>query len=88
MQVFIAYPATLKYSDSKGKVITVRNEELKKMERWKSKNAISRLSAGELQSPSVASSRFLEPRTAKLVNSSEEVNCFYVLFRVVIVILL
>ena len=37
---------------------------------------------------SVASSRFLEPRTAKLVNSFEEVNCFYVLFRVVIVILL
>ena len=32
MQVFIAYPATLKYSDSKGKVIAVRNEELKKME--------------------------------------------------------
>ena len=31
-RVFIAYPATLKYSDSKGKVITVRNEELKKME--------------------------------------------------------
>ena len=30
--VFIAYPATLKFSDSKGKVITVRNEELKKME--------------------------------------------------------
>ena len=30
--VFIANPATLKYSDSKGKVTTVRNEELKKME--------------------------------------------------------
>ena len=44
-RVFIAYPARLKYSDSKGKVITVRNEELKKMEseaKWKSKNAISR----------------------------------------------
>ena len=37
---------------------------------------------------SVASSRFLELRKAKLVNSFEEVNCFYVLFRVVIVILL
>ena len=31
-RVFIAYPSRLKYSDSKGKVITVRNEELKKME--------------------------------------------------------
>ena len=42
-RVFIAYPATLKYSDSKGKVITVRNEELKKWKaKWKSKNAISR----------------------------------------------
>ena len=42
----------------------------------------------EHKSPSVAILRFLEPRTTKLVNSFEEVNCFYVLFRVVIVILL
>ena len=29
---YIAYPVTLKYSDSKGQVITVTNEELKKIE--------------------------------------------------------
>ena len=49
---------------------------------------IKLLLAGELKSPSVASSRFLEPRTAKLVNSFEEVNCFYLLFCVFIIILL
>jgi len=30
--VFIAYPATLKYLDSKGNVKAVNNEELKKKE--------------------------------------------------------
>ena len=31
-KAFIAYPATLKYLDSKGKVKAVNNEELNKME--------------------------------------------------------
>ena len=43
-------------------------------ENGKRNGKVKMLLAGELQSPSVASSRFLEPRTAKLVNSFEEVT--------------
>ena len=42
-KVFIAYPATLRYLDSKGNVEAVNNEERRKWNaKWKIKNAISR----------------------------------------------